>query len=162
MITQKQILENELLAPYIDQLEYYSKWAKIHKTAYWAFGLTQLFLSFALTAALILKKDSLYVVVFAIALNFALVMSQYLQLSKKYERYRLTEIKLQFLLLNFSNSFYELGFEDVEAYIKKNVSTLGQEIERIVTDEFVYHFRDLKEFIEFSEKPKMVNMPENV
>ena len=161
MITQKEILQNKLLEPYNQRLKYYSKWASIHKFSYWIFGLTQLFISFALTAALILKKDSFYVVVFAIALNFALVMSQYLQLSKKYERYRLTEIKLQFLLLNFSNSFFESEFDDVETYIKKNISTLGQKIEEIIIDEFSRHFNDIKEFIELSKKPNLTNITKN-
>ena len=154
-ITFKDFLESKLLIPYIEKYKYYVKWGKIHKISYWVFINIQVILGFYLSYSIIIKKDNNLTAFVAIILNFFLIANHFIQFGNKYKRYRITEIYLYFLLLDFYNKFIESD-KNLDCFFKENISNLGKKFEEIIKNEYKDHFKELKSLFDLSEKVSLI------
>jgi len=144
-----EILKHPLLKPYIEKRNYYRKWSRTHKMNYWLFVIIQTVLGLGLAIYLIIYKNNEYTTFFAITLNFTLLVSQYTQFGNKYKRYRVSEQKIEFALLDFCNKYLAQG-GNLDDYIKNNILQLGDTIKEITMNEFIDYFSSLKNISDFS------------
>lgn len=142
-MNQKQIAENNNLFDFYEKkLDYYRFWAKHHKLNYWILLWAILITGVCLTVALFIQFEPKIITIIAIVLNVLLIISKAIGSDEKYKRYRITEIKLEFMIQLMKTEINDLLLNG-SSKDKANAEIIKKyhdQIESLVVSEFSDHF----------------------
>jgi hypothetical protein len=135
---------DELLEFYNGFVAYYRKWARLHRSSYWALVYSSIACGVLVALLLLLKVDAVYVASAALTLNCLLILNSAAGPDRKYPRYRMVEIRLMFELqkMHHNIAWRVKEGEDSESALLAALEGLHPKVESLVLEEFEEFFRD--------------------